>query len=37
VLLLGLAIAFVLIQDRVDRRDPKLRLAPIGSDVAEFA
>jgi hypothetical protein len=36
VLLLGLAIAFVLIQDRVDRRDPKLRLAPIESDIAEF-
>jgi hypothetical protein len=35
--LFGLAVAFVAIQDRLDRRDPKLALAPVESDVVEFA
>jgi hypothetical protein len=35
--LLGLAVAFVAIQDRFDRSDPRLALAPIDSDVVEFA
>ena len=35
--LFGLAVAFVAIQDRIDRRDPKLALAPVESDVVEFA
>ena len=35
--LLGLAVAFVAIQDRFDRTDPRLALAPIDSDVVEFA
>jgi hypothetical protein len=35
--LFGLAVAFVAIQDHLDRNDPRLALAPIGSDVVEFA
>lgn len=35
--LFGLAVAFVAIQDRLDRHDPRLALAPIQSDVVEFA
>ena len=29
--------AFVGVQKRIDRRDPKLLLAPVGPDVVEFA
>jgi hypothetical protein len=35
--LFGLAVAFVAIQDRFDRSDPRLALAPVESDVVEFA
>ena len=35
--LFGLAVAFVTIQDRLDRHDPGLALAPVESDVVEFA
>jgi hypothetical protein len=35
--LFGVAAAFVAIQDRFDRTDPRLALAPIDSDVVEFA
>ena len=35
--LLGLAVAFVAIQDRFDRTDQRLALAPIDSDLVEFA
>ena len=35
--LFGLAVAFVAIQDRLDRSDPRLALAPVESDVVEFA
>jgi hypothetical protein len=31
-----IVIAFLLIQDRIDRRDPKLALAPITPDVSRF-
>lgn len=34
--LFGLAVAFVAIQDRFDRTDPRLALAPVDSDVVEF-
>jgi hypothetical protein len=34
--LFGLAVAFVAIQDRFDRTDPRLALAPIDSDEVEF-
>ena len=34
--LFGLAIAFVALQDRLDRSDPRLALAPVESDVVEF-
>ena len=34
--LFGLAVAFVAIQDRFDRTDPRLALAPIDSDLVEF-
>jgi hypothetical protein len=34
--LLGVAVAFVLIQDRLDKKDPKLALAPTRSDVVRF-
>jgi hypothetical protein len=34
--LFGLAVAFVAIQDRLDRTDPRLALAPVESDVVEF-
>lgn len=37
VALFGLAVAFVAIQDRFDRSDPRLALAPVESDVVEFA
>jgi len=37
VALFGLAVAFVSIQDRFDRHDPRLSLAPVESDVVEFA
>lgn len=35
--LFGLAVAFVAIQDRLDRSDPRLAIAPVDSDVMEFA
>jgi hypothetical protein len=35
--LLSLVAAFVLIQNRLDRKDPRLALAPIESDVVSFA
>jgi hypothetical protein len=35
--LFGLAIAFVAIQDHLDRNDPRLALAPVDSDMVEFA
>jgi hypothetical protein len=35
--LFGLAIAFVAVQDRLDRNDPRVALAPVDSDVVEFA
>jgi hypothetical protein len=35
--LFGLAVAFTAIQDRLDRNDPRLALAPVASDVVEFA
>jgi len=35
--LFGLAIGFVAIQDRLDRNDPRLALAPVESDIVEFA
>jgi hypothetical protein len=35
--LLGVAVGFVLFQDRLDRRDPKLALAPVGPDAISFA
>jgi hypothetical protein len=35
--LFGLALAFVTVQDRLDRNDPRLALAPVESDVVEFA
>ena len=34
--LFGLAVGFVAIQDRFDRHDPRLALAPVESDVVEF-
>jgi hypothetical protein len=34
--LFGLAVAFVAVQDRLDRNDPRLALAPVDSDVVEF-
>lgn len=36
-LLFGLAVGFVSIQDRLDRSDPRLALAPVESDIVEFA
>jgi hypothetical protein len=35
--LFGLAVGFVAIQDRLDRNDPRLALAPVESDLVEFA
>ena len=35
--LFGLAVGFVAIQDRLDRNDPRLALAPVESDIVEFA
>ena len=35
--LFGLAVAFVALQDRLDRTDPRLALAPVESDEVEFA
>ncbi|HEV2952424.1 MAG TPA: hypothetical protein VGZ51_09975 [Actinomycetota bacterium] len=35
--LFGLTVAFVALQDRLDRSDPRLALAPVESDVVEFA
>jgi hypothetical protein len=35
--LFGLAVGFVAIQDRFDRSDPRLALAPVESDIVEFA
>ena len=34
--LLGVAVGFVVIQDRLDRGDPKLALAPLRSDMVPF-
>jgi len=35
--LFGLAVGFVAIQDRFDRSDPRIALAPVESDIVEFA
>jgi hypothetical protein len=35
--LFGLAVGFVALQDRLDRNDPRLALAPVESDIVEFA
>lgn len=35
--LLGIAVAFVLTQNRIDRTDPRLALAPVEPDVVRFA
>ena len=35
--LFGLAVAFVAVQDRFDRSDPRLALAPVEPDVVNFA
>jgi hypothetical protein len=35
--LFGLVVGFVAIQDRLDRNDPRLALAPVDSDIVEFA
>jgi len=35
--LFGLAVGFVAVQDRLDRNDPRLALAPVESDIVEFA
>jgi hypothetical protein len=35
--LFGLAVGFIAIQDRLDRNDPRLALAPVDSDIVEFA
>jgi hypothetical protein len=35
-LLLGLIVTFTAVQDRLDRRDPKLKLAPLGPDIVRF-
>jgi len=35
--LFGLAVGFVAMQDRLDRNDPRLALAPVESDIVEFA
>jgi hypothetical protein len=35
--LFGLAVGFVAIQDRLDRNDPRLALAPVESEIVEFA
>ncbi len=35
--LLGAVVAFLAIQDRIDRRDPKLAMAAVGSDRVSFA
>lgn len=34
--LFGLAVAFIAVQDRFDRSDPRLSLAPVESDVVDF-
>jgi hypothetical protein len=36
ILLLGIVTAFVAVQNRIDRRDPKLQLASLDHDVLEF-
>jgi hypothetical protein len=35
--LLGVAVGFVMVQDRVDRRDPKLTLAPVQTEMMGFS
>jgi hypothetical protein len=35
--LLGIAVAFVLTQNRIDRSDPRLALAPVEADLVRFA
>ena len=37
IVLIILVIGFVLVQDRIDRRDPKLALAPVGADHLTFS
>jgi hypothetical protein len=37
IVLIVLVIGFVLVQDRIDRRDPKLALAPVGADHLTFS
>jgi hypothetical protein len=35
--LLAVAVGFVMVQDRLDRRDPKLTLAPVQTEMMEFS
>ena len=35
--LLGVAVGFVVVQSRLDRRDPKLALAPVETEMMEFS
>ncbi|MDP9302521.1 MAG: hypothetical protein M3P43_16760, partial [Actinomycetota bacterium] len=35
--LLAVAVGFVMVQDRLDRRDPKLTLAPVQTEMMGFA
>jgi len=35
--LLAVAVGFVMVQDRIDRRDPKLRLAPVQAEMIGFS
>jgi hypothetical protein len=37
IMLIILVIGFALVQDRIDRRDPKLALAPVGADHLTFS
>lgn len=36
-ILLGIVVGFTMVQNRLDRRDPKLALAPLAEDVLRFA
>jgi hypothetical protein len=35
--LLAVAVGFVMVQDRLDRRDPKLTLAPVQTEMIGFS
>ena len=35
--LLAVAVGFVMVQDRLDRRDPKLTLAPVQTEMMGFS